>query len=96
MSGLAWKLYSYLTGGKKDSSADYSKYGTPLNIISLDPAKKIIVGREPAASEERDCVTFTLQSQKLPLMLSEQHASLAFAEEQKKWMIMDLKVCIHR
>ena len=69
------------------------KWNTPLQI-SLDPTVRTIVGRVPAVSvsstEESHCVI--LHSEILPYMLSEQHASLTFAQELKKWTIEDLEV----
>ncbi len=72
------------------------KSNTPLQI-PLDPAQKTIVGRLPASSgKDKHCVV--LHSEKLPYMLSRQHASLTFDKEQNKWVIQDLKVslkCVH-
>ena len=67
------------------------KWNTPLQI-ALDPSKKTIVGRLPATSgkKERHCVV--LNSEKLPSMLSRQHASLTFDKEGNTWLVEDLKV----
>ena len=67
------------------------KWNTPLQI-PLDPAQKTVVGRLPAASSKGDKHCVILHSEKLPYMLSRQHASLTFDKKQNEWLVKDLKV----
>ena len=91
MTGFATKILSYFMGGRDEPSEKSRKWNAPLQI-PLSPGHKTVVGRVPAAScEEEYCVI--LHSEKLPHMLSRQHAAIFFDKDQKKWIIEDLKVC---
>lgn len=65
------------------------KWNTPQQI-SLDPSQSTVVGRLPEATYESRRVV--LHSEKLPFMLSREHALLTYNHHEKKWTLTDLKV----
>ena len=66
-----------------------SKWNTPLQI-SLEPSQSTVIGRLPASSYK--CHRVILHSEKLPYMLSREHAELTYNNQDKKWMLKDLEV----
>ena len=61
------------------------------NEVYLDEGKRTVVGRMFPKEVVRD-ICVSLQSRKIPCMVSKRHSILKFDKDNKRWTIEDTKV----
>jgi len=65
------------------------------NEVYLDESKRIIVGRAfPKKVVCDDSICVSLQSHKIPGIISKRHSMLIFGRDNKRWTIEDTKVSL--